>query len=180
MRYATFTPRTRGHIGFTLSFFTANIIIPPARAVGVFLTIDRVCSPCRRADGLSMMGWFSKRKDDSESTCSGLRKGYSEYVASWATANSNFATCQNCDAWVKGLYYRVTCNKTHLKKAGEWLAQLVREVVLGVDRQVVLENIDRVLAALVRCGSLRGLARGRKTSNSAIKYYSNMHLTWRT
>lgn len=49
-------------VGITLSFLTANIMIPPARAVGVFFTIERVCSPCKRADGLSMMGCFQAKR----------------------------------------------------------------------------------------------------------------------
>lgn len=49
------------NLGSTLSFLTANIMMPPALADGVFLTIDRVCSPCRRAAGLSMMGYQSRK-----------------------------------------------------------------------------------------------------------------------
>lgn len=64
-------------------------------------------------------------------------------------------------------YDRVTFKETHLKEAGEWLAELVGEVILRVDRQVVFKDIDRVLAALVSCSSLRGLGRGKKTSISA-------------
>ena len=47
--------------------------------------------------------------------------------------------------------------RTHLKQTAERFAQLVGKVVLGVDRQVVLKNVDRVLAALVRCSSLGSL-----------------------
>lgn len=48
--------------------------------------------------------------------------------------------------------------QTHLKQTVERLAELVGEVVLGIDRQVVLQNIHRILAALVRRSSLGSLA----------------------
>lgn len=137
----------------TLSFLTANIMIPPARAVGVFFTIERVCSPWRRADGLSMMG-CSSETGDCEISSGGNRQSHaSRFVG---VASSMTAGADRPDTCV--LPFHKAATKTHLKQTAEWLAQLVGEVVLGIDRQVVLKHVDRVLAALVCCSSLGSLA----------------------
>ncbi len=64
---------------------------------------------------------------------------------------------------------RFTCGTTtHLKQTAEWLAQLVGKVVLGIDRQVILEHVDRVLAALVCCSPLGSLANRERAKSFQI------------
>lgn len=56
-------------------------------------------------------------------------------------------------------------HRTHLEETAERLTELVGEVVLRVDGQTVLQNVHRVLAALVRCSPLRRLVKAGEKSN---------------
>lgn len=45
----------------------------------------------------------------------------------------------------------------HLKQAAERFAELISEVVLGIDRQIVLQDIHRILTTFVSCSPFRRL-----------------------
>lgn len=139
-------------------------MIPPARAVGVFFTIDRVCSPCKRADGLSMMGCFKTER----TICDDLATGGDPdtralHFHTYVVHISNLGHLPHHQLKLIQPHFGLcrVSRKTHLKQTAKRLAELVGEVVLGIDRQVVLKNIDRVLAALVRCSSLGSLRKGK-------------------